>query len=190
MLRRDIFREYDIRGIAGEDLTSESVELIGRGIGTTMKLAGKRRVTVGRDCRPSSDELRDALAGGLNRSGISVIDIGVVPTPLLYFSIVHLKCDGGVMITGSHNPPEYNGFKTCVGMEAIHGGQIQGIYEMIRTGDFSQGNGDMVETDVLTPYRKYILENLEIPRQVRVALDCGNGTACLTAPGLISALGC
>ena len=189
-MRRDIFREYDIRGIAGRDLTSESVELIGRGIGTALKRAGKVRITVGRDCRPSSDEFRDALARGLNRSGISVIDIGVVPTPLLYFSIVYLKSDGGVMITGSHNPAEYNGFKTCIGMEAIHGSEIQKIYEMIQSEDFSRGDGDLIEVDVLAPYRKYILENIDIPRSVRLALDCGNGTACLTAPGLITALGC
>ncbi len=190
MLRRDIFREYDIRGIAGKDLTFDSVELIGCGIGTLMKRAGKGRITVGRDCRPSSDEFRDALIRGLNSSGISVIDIGVVPTPLLYFSIVYLKSDGGVMITGSHNPAEYNGFKTCLGMEAIHGQEIMGIFDMIQQKDFTRGTGEVVDADVLTPYRKYILDNIQIPRRVRVALDCGNGTACLTAPDLLSALGC
>ena len=103
-MRKEIFREYDIRGIAGKDLTDESVELIGRAVGTVMANAGKRLITVGRDCRTSSAAYRDALVSGLNASGISVIDIGMVPTPALYFSLYDVECGGGVMITGSHNP--------------------------------------------------------------------------------------
>jgi len=189
-LRREIFREYDIRGIDGRDLTPESVEQIGRGIGTVMQRAGKQRITVGRDCRPSSSPYRDALVAGLNRSGVSVIDIGVVPTPVLYYSIFELRTDGGVMITGSHNPSEYNGFKTCIGTESIHGARIQEIYDVIAAGEYAQGEGSVSSADVLGPYKKYVLDTIRVGRRMRIALDCGNGTAALTAPELARALGC
>jgi phosphomannomutase / phosphoglucomutase len=189
-MRREIFREYDIRGIAGQDLTDETVELLGRGIGTLMRRAGRSRITVGRDCRPSSDGFRDALLAGLMATGLSVIDVGVVPTPLLYYSILQLQADGGVMITGSHNPPEYNGFKTCMGVDSVYGEQIQQIYALIESSDFERGKGNVSTSDVMAAYRQYILENIRIERPVRVALDCGNGTACLLAPDLVSSLGC
>jgi phosphomannomutase / phosphoglucomutase len=189
-VRREIFREYDIRGIAGKDLTAETVELLGLGIGTMMRRAGRRKITVGRDCRPSSDGFRDALVAGLTATGISVVDLGVVPTPLLYYSIVQLESEGGVMITGSHNPPEYNGFKTCLGTDSVYGEAIQGIYSLIQHKDFEHGDGIVSTADVMTPYRKYVLGQIRIPRPVRVALDCGNGTACLVAPDLIASLGC
>jgi phosphomannomutase/phosphoglucomutase len=189
-LRREIFREYDIRGIAGTDLTADSVELLGLGIGTLMRREGKSQITLGRDCRPSSDPFRDALAGGLTAAGISVIDLGIVPTPLLYYSIHKLKTDGGVMITGSHNPPEYNGFKTCVGTETIHGARIQEVYRIIEAGDFSRGAGSISKTDVIPSYLENVREQIRVARKIRVAMDCGNGTACLLAPSLIASLGC
>ena len=189
-MRREIFREYDIRGIAGKDLTDDFVELLGRGIGTLMRRAGKQRMTLGRDCRPSSDPYRDALAAGVRASGVSVIDIGIVPTPLLYFSIFHLGSDGGVVITGSHNPPEYNGFKICVGTDAIHGDGIRRLYDLIDRRDFTQGSGDITSADIIAPYLKYVRDQIRLPRKVRVAIDCGNGTGCLVAPDLIKSLGC
>jgi len=188
-LRREIFREYDIRGIAGKDLTNESVELLGRGIGTLMRRAGKRRITLGRDCRPSSEPFRDALATGLIDTGVSVVDIGVVPTPLLYYSIHHLGSDGGVMITGSHNPPEYNGFKTCLGTESVYGVQIQQIYRWIEARDFASGRGEVSQVDVVTSYMQHIRDQIRLPRKARVAVDCGNGTACIIAPALIAEIG-
>jgi phosphomannomutase/phosphoglucomutase len=189
-VRREIFREYDIRGIAGKDLTEGTVELLGLGIGTMMRRQGCTRITLGRDCRPSSDPFRDALIAGLTATGLSVTDIGVVPTPLLYYSIHRLESEGGVMITGSHNPPEYNGFKTCIGHDSVYGGQIQEIYSLIESRDFVSGKGNILTADVITPYRKYVLDQIRLPRRIRVALDCGNGTACLIAPDLIAALGC
>ena len=189
-MRKEIFREYDIRGIAGQDLTDESVELIGRAVGTVMANAGKRLITVGRDCRTSSDAYRDALVSGLNASGISVIDIGMVPTPALYFSLYDLECGGGVMITGSHNPSEYNGFKICVGRESIHGEQIQHIYQLVMDRDFKDGTGTVESQDVLSTYAKYLQDRVSLPREVRVGIDCGNGTACLVAPDLYRSLGC
>jgi phosphomannomutase / phosphoglucomutase len=190
IVRREIFREYDIRGIAGKDLTPQTVELLGLGIGTMMRRLGRSRITLGRDCRPSSDPFRDAIIAGLTATGLSVIDLGVVPTPLLYYSIHYLQSDGGVMITGSHNPPEYNGFKTCVGSDSVYGEQIQQIYRIIESQDFVRGAGVASTADVVTPYRKHLLDQIRIARPIRVALDCGNGTACLIAPELISTLGC
>jgi phosphomannomutase/phosphoglucomutase len=189
-LRREIFREYDIRGIAGKDLTEETVELLGLGIGTMMRRQGRTRIVLGRDCRPSSDPFRDALITGLTATGLSVTDIGVVPTPLLYYSIFHLQSEGGVMITGSHNPPEYNGFKTCMGHDSVYGDQIQEIRKLIESGDFIREKGRASAADVLNPYREYLLEQFRLPRPIRVALDCGNGTASLIAPQLVAALGC
>jgi phosphomannomutase/phosphoglucomutase len=189
-VRREIFREYDIRGIAGKDLTQETVEQLGLGIGTMMRRLGREKITLGRDCRPSSDAFRDAIVAGMSATGLSVIDIGVVPTPLLYYSIYQLESDGGVMITGSHNPPEYNGFKTCVGHDSVYGEQIQEIYKIIESGDFARGKGRASTADVISPYRKYVLDQIRLPRRVRVALDCGNGTGSLLAPDIVSALGC
>ena len=189
-MRREIFREYDIRGLAGTDLTPESVELLGLAIGTIMLEGGRRRISVGRDCRLSSESFRDALVSGVNASGVSVIDIGVVPTPVLYFSLYHLKTDGGVMITGSNNPAEYNGFNISVGTDSIHGAQIQQLYEVIEAGRFSRGAGAAESADVMAPYQKYILDQIRLPRAVRLAIDCGNGTACLAAPELLKKLGC
>ena len=188
-MRREIFREYDIRGIAGKDLTEETVELLGRGIGTFLRRQDKSRITLGRDCRPSSDPFRDALAAGLTSTGISIIDTGVVPTPLLYFSIIHCSSDGGVMITGSHNPSEYNGFKTCIGTDSVYGEQIQDIYRIIESGNFATGKGSVSEVDVITPYSKHIIKNISIQRPIRVAVDCGNGTGSLVAPDIMKALG-
>jgi phosphomannomutase / phosphoglucomutase len=189
-VRREIFREYDIRGIAGKDLTPETVQELGLGIGTMMRREGRRRITLGRDCRPSSDAFRDALIEGLIATGISVIDIGVVPTPLLYYSILQLQSEGGVMITGSHNPPEYNGFKTCLGTDSVYGEQIQKICDLIQANDFEHGKGSVSTDDVMSSYRKYVLNQIHLSRPVRVALDCGNGTGCLMAPDIVAALGC
>ncbi len=188
-LRREIFREYDIRGIAGKDLTNDTVALLGRGIGTLVRRAGKSRITLGRDCRPSSDPFRDALAEGLTSAGISVIDIGMVPTPLLYYSIHHLASDGGVMITGSHNPPEYNGFKTCLGTDSVYGAQIQQIYQWIEARDLASGGGSISHCDVAPSYANHIRNQIRLPRKVRVAVDCGNGTACTLAPALLTSIG-
>ena len=189
-MRREIFREYDIRGIAGKDLTAETVEQLGLGIGTFLRRRGCNTITLGRDCRPSSDPFRNALATGLTATGLAVIDIGVMPTPLLYYSIHRLKSDGGVMITGSHNPPEYNGFKTCIGHDSVYGAQIQDIWSIIESKNFLSGKGSESKADVMTPYVQYMHDHFRFPRKVRVAVDCGNGTASLIAPSLLEALGC
>ncbi|MCL2103242.1 MAG: phosphomannomutase/phosphoglucomutase, partial [Syntrophorhabdaceae bacterium] len=184
-----IFREYDIRGLVGKDLTVDLVELIGKGYGTYVAARGARAIALGRDVRLSSPEFRDALAKGLLSSGLSVIDVGVCPTPLLYFAIHHLRVDGGVMITGSHNPPEYNGFKLCIGMGPIYGGMIQEIRRIIESGSFREGKGELTRREIIPDYMKFVRENLRIPRKLKVVVDGGNGTAGAVAPGLFREMG-
>src|SRR6202166_2076280 len=147
MLKSTIFREYDIRGIAETELASADVADLGRALGTYMLRQSGPRINLGRDCRLSSPRLHDALLEGLQSTGCEVTDIGVVPTPLLYFSAVHLEADGAVMITGSHNPSEFNGFKTVCGSGTLHGETIQEIRRMIDKGDFESGKGSVKHMD-------------------------------------------
>ena len=189
-MRREIFREYDIRGIAGKDLTAETVELLGRGIGTWLLRKGCVHIALGRDCRLSSEPFRNAIMKGLTATGMAVTDVGCVPTPLLYYAIHELKRDGGVMITGSHNPADYNGFKVCLGHGSVYGAQILEIADLIEAGDFEKGSGAVSSENVMDSYRKYILSLIKPSRRIRVALDCGNGTACLAAPDIAAATGC
>ncbi len=177
MLKPTIFREYDIRGIADQDLLDPDVELLGRGIGAYLARNGARRVTLGADVRQSSERLRRALARGLTASGLEVISIGVVPTPLLYYSVFRFQTDGGVMITGSHNPPEYNGFKVVAGHSTIYGDQIQQVRRIIEKQDFVQGRGELREADVITPYVEEVASQFRWDRRITVVLDAGNGTA-------------
>jgi phosphomannomutase/phosphoglucomutase len=177
MLKPTIFREYDIRGIAETELQSADVELLGRGLGTYLQRQSGRRVNLGRDCRLSSDRLADALRKGLLASGCDVTDIGVVPTPVLYYSAVHLKADGAVMITGSHNPPEYNGFKTVCGAGTLHGERIQAVRKLIEDRDLAAGAGVLREADVVTPYVDEIASRFHFERRVKLVADAGIGTA-------------
>ena len=186
----EMFREYDIRGIAGRDMDDADVELIGKGIGTYLLERGKRRITVGRDCRESSERYAGMLMRGLLDTGCQVVDIGLCPTPVGYFSIRHLSADGGVMVTASHNPPEYNGFKVCSGTDSVFGGQLQEILALIRDGRFRQGRGDSEAYDILPPYRDYLKDIIALEHPLRVGVDAGNGTAGLTAVPLLKALGC
>jgi phosphomannomutase/phosphoglucomutase len=185
-----IFREYDIRGVVDKDLTRETVYELGRGAGRYFALHGIKRITVGRDCRPSSNLFFEALLEGLLGSGMEVIDVGVCPTPLLYFSIVHLKQYGGVMITGSHNPPEFNGFKVCVGKDAIYGQEIQRVREIIEKRDFVQGKGTLSRHDIIQDYHRYVLENILVNRRITVVVDAGNGTGGIVGVPIMRELGC
>lgn len=175
MLKPTIFREYDIRGIADQELTDAGVEELGRALGTYLQKNAGRRVSVGRDTRLSSPRLREALVRGLVAAGCEVSDIGVVPTPLLYYSVRRLGTDGGVMITGSHNPAEYNGFKVMMGAGTIYGRQIQEVLEILTRGDFAAGTGSVAEVDVVTPYVDEIASQFDFPRRVKVVVDAGNG---------------
>lgn len=177
MLKQTIFREYDIRGIADEELLSPDVEQLGRAIGSNLLRQGGTRLNVGRDVRLSSDRLSEALVKGILATGCEVVDVGVVPTPLLYYSVQHLKADGGVMITGSHNPAEYNGFKVVVGASTIHGDAIQQLFRIIDKGEFASGAGKYSKFDIESPYVNEIASQFQWDRRLRVVIDAGNGTA-------------
>ena len=200
-----IFRKYDIRGIYGEDLTDEVAYLIGRAFARYLKqVLNKDRIklSVGRDVRLSSTSLKNALVRGLTDSGVDVVDIGICPTPLQYFSLYRLEVDGGVMITGSHNPPEYNGFKLSIGRETIYGDAIQEIRKIIED-EWKGGRVDaemrervdegmkarVEEFDIIREYIDFMVENFTSFEGLRVVVDSGNGTAGLVAPEIMKRLG-
>jgi phosphomannomutase/phosphoglucomutase len=185
-----IFREYDVRGTVGRDLTPQVVELLGRGIGTLLRRAGGTRMVVARDNRLSSPEYRAALVSGLIATGVDVVDLGLAPTPLLYYGLFHVPCDGGVMITGSHNPPEYNGFKIAIGRSTIYSERIQELRRLIEARDFEAGAGAVSAEDIHGPYRAMVLSRIRLARPLRVAVDGGSGTGGAVAPALLRALGC
>ena len=185
-----IFREYDIRGVVGQDLTPEGVTLLGQGFGTHMVNLGRTNLVVGRDGRLSSTPFREALIKGLLSTGCHVTDIGVCPTPVYYFSIFHLKKDGGAMITGSHNPPEFNGFKVSVGKSTIFGEQIQDLRRLIEGGTFASGEGKLSRRKVIKAYQDYVKKNVHLERKLRVVIDAGNGTGGVVAGPLLRSLGC
>lgn len=186
-----IFREYDIRGIVGKDLTHATAELIGKGFASYLHKKNLNTIVIGRDCRLSSDELFVNLTKGLTSSGCNVIDIGTVPTPLLYYALFNLKVDGGVMITGSHNPPEFNGFKLCLGKDTIYGEEIQKVLKIIQNDELITGTGQLSKYDnIIIEYQKYILERIKLSNwKPKVVIDAGNGTASIVAPELLSKLG-
>lgn len=188
-----IFRAYDVRGIVGRDLDDAVAVRIGKAYGTLAASKGMRTVSVGRDGRLSSHTLASALIEGLCSTGLDVIDVGLCPTPLLYYSLFHLDVDGGIMVTGSHNPPEYNGFKICMGKETIHGEQIQEIRKVIESGEFKGGDGKRSAREIIPDYltdQQNAFHRLVEGASLRVVVDAGNGTASEVAPPLLTALGC
>jgi len=184
------FRMYDIRGIADRDLTDEAVELIGKAYGTYMKRKGYKSFSVGRDVRLSSERIKNALIKGMTSTGCDVIDIGIVPTPVLYFSIVHLKKDGGIMVTGSHNPIEFNGLKMCEGIGSVYGEEIQKLLKLIQAGDFDKGEGKSSQQNVVDDYVKVIKSKISFNKKLKIVIDAGNGTAGAIAPQLWEDLDC
>ena len=184
-----IFREYDIRGLVGKDLTSDTVQLIGQAIGTYLQRQGGKSLIVGWDVRSSSVEFRDILCRALNSTGCDVTDIGRVPTPVSYFALHHFKADGGVMITGSHNPPEFNGFKISQGQTSLYGPKIQELKDMIHSRDFDKGSGETRQANVLDAYVDHICSIIDIPRKVKVVVDGGNGCFGIIGPKLLKKLG-
>lgn len=187
-----IFREYDIRGIVENDLTPDVVEKIGRAYATLARERGVKRITVGRDGRLTSSALRDQLIAGLTSAGVNVVDLGLCATPLLYFSLFHCDVDGGIMITGSHNAAEYNGFKMCVGKEALYGANIQRVREIFDSEQFATGKGTVIEQPIIPEYLSFLKEQFLSVRAdgLRVVIDCGNGAASLVAKDALEQLGC
>jgi len=181
----EIFRAYDIRGIAGKTLTLEAARAVGRALGSMAA-----EFAVGRDGRSSGPALVDALCEGLQASGANVVDVGMAPTPVIYFAAHHLGCGSCVAVTGSHNPPEYNGLKMVVQGHTLSGDEIQALRSRIEREDFRTGAGQRRSAAVLDDYLKRITEDVRLSRQMRIAVDCGNGVAGIAAPRLFRALGC
>jgi len=186
----NIFREYDIRGIAETDLNTPAVELIAQAYGTLLRREGLKTVTLGYDMRTSGKRLRTAFEKGLLKSGLDVINIGMVTTPMLYFSIAHWKVDGGVSITGSHNPPEYNGFKICRGVGSVYGKEIQKIKQMIETGDLDEGKGKSSEKSIAEGYLNFLKDQFHFTRKMKVVVDSGNGMGGVLSPRVFREIGC
>jgi len=186
----NIFREYDIRGVVGEQLTGETVSLIARSIGTYFRRNGAKRIVIGYDARESSPDFCDLLTEGSNRSGLEVVLIGMVPTPVLYHTLFTQSVDGGVMITGSHNPPDHNGFKVCLGRDALFGTQIQEIREITFGGEFENGTGSATRLDVLADYCQDIVSRIGLgDRKLKAVIDAGNGMGGVTAVPIYRQLG-
>lgn len=189
-MNKGIFREYDIRGIVEKDLKDDDVYTLSRAIGTYLANHGARRIAVGRDCRPSSDHISEIVIRGLCECGLNVTDISVVPTPVFYFSLFELDAEGGVMITASHNPSEYNGFKVALGKSTIYGKEIQRLYDIAMEGKFVSGSGSSKKESVTDRYVDYVVRNIKLgKRRFRVAVDGGNGTGGPVAVEILKRMG-
>ncbi|OAI49188.1 phosphoglucomutase [Gammaproteobacteria bacterium SCGC AG-212-F23] len=185
-----IFRAYDIRGIVGKGLTEQSIHAIGKAIGSLAIQKGEKRMSVARDGRLSGPLLGEALCQGILSTGCDVINIGVVPTPLLYYSTFVLETRSGVMLTGSHNPAEYNGLKTVINGETLAEHNIQELYRRAVENDFEHGEGEMRELDVIERYLHHVERDVKLARPLTVVVDCGNGVAATVAPELFRRMGC
>jgi len=187
-----IFREYDIRGVVGTELTTDLAEKIGQAYGSLAVRAGAKAVAVGRDGRTSAMEMRAALLKGLLGCGLDVVDIGVCPTPLLYYALFTLPVGGGVMITASHNPPQYNGFKLCLGKDSLHGAAIQALKADIDRGQFESGQGKVSEHPIIPDYLAYMKKSFAHVKaqNLHAVVDCGNGMGGLVGPESLRLLGC
>jgi len=190
-LDRSIFRAYDIRGVVGKTLDAETARLIGQAIGTEMHRQEARTLVVGRDGRLSSPEMANALIDGLRLAGRDVIDIGDAPTPLVYFGAYHLRAGSCVSVTGSHNPPDYNGFKIVIDGETLAGDAIQKLYERIAENSLhlAETPGLVSRRDITQDYIDRVAGDIQIERKLRVVVDCGSGIAGLVAPRLLEAIG-
>ncbi|HRL77506.1 MAG TPA: phosphomannomutase/phosphoglucomutase [Candidatus Accumulibacter phosphatis] len=189
-LPQEIFKAYDIRGIVGKTLTPAIVRRIGHGLGSLAAERGQRAIAVGRDGRLSGPELAEALMAGIRMAGIDTIDVGRVPTPVVYFAAHELGCQSCVAVTGSHNPPDYNGLKMVIGGETLAGETIQGIRLRVDADRLQHGSGQASTADVQPAYLARIVSDVRLARPMKIAIDCGNGVAGGIAPQLFRALGC
>jgi len=190
-IKPEIFRQYDIRGKVDKDLTPDTVELLGKGIGTYFRQNKRRDIALGRDCRLSSPVFSEALSRGLLSTGCHITDLGIIPTPLLYFAIYYKKIEAGVMITGSHNPPEYNGFKMMLGEETLYGKTIQDIFTIIQNKNFiEEVSTNKKNYNIIPEYQDFLLKNIKLNKKLKVVVDAGNGTAGVIAVPIFKKLGC
>ncbi|WP_207061794.1 phosphomannomutase/phosphoglucomutase [Motiliproteus sp. SC1-56] len=185
-----IFRAYDIRGVVGDTLTAPVVYHIGRAIGSEAVAQGQKSIVVGADGRLSSPEMASALSRGLRDCGLDVLDIGMVPTPVTYYATHILDTDSGVMVTGSHNPADYNGFKIVINGKTLSGKDIQALLTRIQNQDYVQGSGNQKRVSVSADYLQHITDDIQLARPLRVVVDCGNGVAGKLAPSLLRSIGC
>ncbi len=190
LIHPSIFRAYDIRGIVGKTLTEQNVHAIGRAIGTMAMEAGEKCMAVGRDGRLSGPPLFDALCAGILSTGCDVIDIGMVPTPLLYYATFVTQTSSGVMLTGSHNPAEYNGLKMMIARQTLTENQIKKLYHSVIEGHFLQGAGQMSSLDIRERYINHVSSAIKLNRPLKIVVDCGNGVAGCIAPALYKQMGC
>jgi phosphomannomutase / phosphoglucomutase len=189
-LPREIFKAYDIRGIVGKTLTPEVVLAIGHAIGSEAQARGQNTIAIGRDGRLSGPVLIAALAQGIQKSGINVIDVGCVPTPMVYFAAYQLQTGCAVMLTGSHNPPDYNGLKMVLAGETLSGETIQGLRQRIEQNDLAHGSGSYTQQDISKDYIARIVSDIKLARPMKITVDCGNGVAGAYVANLYRQLGC
>jgi len=185
-----IFREYDIRGVVAEDFPEDVVVQLGKGFGTYVREKGGKTITISGDVRLSTPELKQTFTNGLLSTGVDVIDVGIVPTPVNYYSMFIMDVDGAVQITGSHNPSTMNGFKLSFEKKAVYGKDIQYIKSIIESGKFAEGAGKFSEKEILEEYKKMVISKIKLDRPVKLAMDCGNATGCLAAPEIFRKIGC
>ncbi|MGA3209220.1 MAG: phosphomannomutase/phosphoglucomutase [Syntrophales bacterium] len=190
MINPEVFREYDVRGVVDKDLDFDFVYDLGRSIGTYSIPRRVRTMTLGMDCRLSSPAYHEAIRKGINSTGIDIIDVGLCATPVLYFAIRHLDADGGVMITGSHNPPDFNGFKICVGPDTIYGQDIRELRKIMESGKYISGHGTYRSTNISRHYEDYLFANVTIKEGLNIVVDGGNGVGGLFALPLLKRFGC
>ena len=188
-MRSQIFREYDIRGLHETDLTDETAEAVGRAFASLIRREGGRRIVLGRDVRPSSVRLAEAIARGALAAGVDVEAVGLVPTPALYYAVVERGADGGLQVTGSHNPPEFNGFKMTRRHTPVFGADIQAMLGWIEHSDLESGRGTASERPILDEYREMLIQRMPSPRGLKVVMDCGNGCAGTVVPDVFRAVG-
>lgn len=190
IISKDIFRAYDIRGVVETALTPDATQQIGQAFATEALSQGQKTVVIGRDGRLSSPELAQRLSMGLRAGGCDVIDIGMVPTPVLYYATHKLKTGTGIMVTGSHNPPQYNGLKMLIDGNTLYGDGIKALYQMIVENRVNNGEGTHTEQDVIPDYLDTIVNDIKLEKPLNIAVDCGNGVAGVLATELFTRLGC
>lgn len=191
MVNPNIFRHYDIRGVVDKDLTEETLYLIGKGYGTYLKRLKGKTVVIGGDARLSTPAFKKSFIKGMLETGLEITDIGICATPVLYYAIWKLQTDGGIMITASHNPAEYNGIKMNHGLQSVYGDQIQEILHLIQNQDFEEGEGSLSQNDEMDEaYKDYIVKNIHLERKVKVVIDGGNGAGGPYLPEILRKIGC
>jgi len=183
-----IFRKYDIRGIVKTDFTDDVVQNLGRAFGTFIKRSGGELIAVSGDIRPSTIGLKENYIKGVLETGVNVVDLGIIPTPANYYSMFKMDVDGAVQITGSHNPPEYNGFKMSHNQKAFYGDDIQDLKTLIEVHDFEKGSGTLNSFDILPDYHQMLIDKINIERPLNVVIDCGNAAGCISAPTVFDRL--